>query len=65
MSTRNALHLLDEKRTYDYENPSIADEVADKVKNTVSFVSDRKWSITKAALKAGITKQHLSRLYEK
>ena len=46
----------------EFENPSIPEDPAERLRNAIVYVQDRKWSQRKAAKKAGVSQSAVKRL---
>ena len=45
----------------EFENPPIPEDPAERLQNAIVYVQDRKWSLNKAAEKAGVSKSAVFR----
>ena len=47
----------------EFENPPISEDRKERLQNAIVYVQERKWSLNKAAEKAGVSKSAVGRLW--
>ena len=45
----------------EFENPHLSEDPAERLRNAIVYVQDRKWSQNKAAEKAGVSQRKITR----